>query len=316
MSKKSAILAALTLIIIATSGCGTGGASNVSSAENGSSGQADVGQPLTIGFMSAINTIPYIVAQQRGYLPDNITLEFFRDHTARDAAMLAGQLDGVMTDMLAFFLFNEGGEDMVGISATQGRFGIAVNDDEILSPRDLEGRVIGLVTNSVVEVVLDLLVLEAGGNPELLIHEIIPQPPLRIEMLREGQIDAAVLPEPLLTSVTNDPGGRVLAYSEAPFTLVMVERGVYENKRAELNALFAAVDRAIDFMESADLDEFLPAAVEALGLGDDVFAIELPVFLHYSLPDEESFMFVQDWMRQRGRIEGYYPYNDYIRSVR
>ena len=273
-------------------------------------------QSLTIGLMPSINSIPYIVAQQRGYLPDNVNIEIFRDPTERDSAMMAGQVDGIMTDMLAFFLFVEGGEDMVGVSATQGRFGIAVNDSEIKSPRDLEGRPVAMISNSIIEIIFDLLMLEDGGNPDLVIREIIPQPPLRIEMLKAGQVAAAVIPEPLLSTAANDPGGRVLAYSEAPFTLIMVGRDTYENKMSQLDALFAAVDKAIDFMEAANDDEFLPAAVQGLGLGDDVFAAMLPVFLRYSLPGENYFYYVQEWMRDNNRIAGFYQYSDLIHSVR
>ena len=283
---------------------------------NGNSAQVDGEQQLTIGFMSAINAIPYIVAQQQGFLPENIILEFFRDHTERDAALMAGRLDGVMTDLMSFFLFAEGGEEMVGVAVTQGRFGIAVNDDSIVTAKDLEGRTVASITNSVVEIVLDSLVREAGGNLDLVQLEIVPPTPLRLELLRAGQVDAAVLPEPLLTSVTNEEGGRVLAYSEAPLTLVMVTRYAYENKRTELAALFEAVDMAIEFMHSVGQEEFLPAAVAELGLADDVFAMNLPVFLPYSLPDEDIFMYVQDWMRELGRIEGYFLYSDLIRSVR
>jgi len=273
-------------------------------------------QQLTIGVMSAINSIPYIVAQQQGLLPENIAIEFFRDHMERDAALTAGQIDGVMTDLMSFFLFAEGGEDMVGVAATQGRFGIAVNNDAIVTARDLEGKVVASITNSVVEVVLDALVREAGGDPSLVSLEIVPPPPLRLELLRAGQVDAAVLPEPLLTTVTNETDGRVLAYSEAPLTLIMVTRDAYHNKRAELATLFEAVDNAITFMNRTNRDEYLPNAVTELGLGDDIFAVNLPEFLYYSLPDEDVFMHVQEWMRELGRIEGYFSYSDLIRSVK
>ena len=271
---------------------------------------------ITIGFMGAINSIPFIVAQQQGFLPEHIHFEFFTDHTARDAALAAGALDGVMSDLMSFFLFNDAGEEMITVSATQGRFGIAVNDDSIVTARDLEGRTVGSLTNSVVEVVFDYLVREAGGNPDLVNIQVIPPTPLRLEMLRLGQVDAAVLSEPLLSSITEDEGGRVLAYSEAPFTLIMVYRAVYENRREELADLFRAVDRAVEFMNANPPDVFLPMAVAALGLGDGVFDIELPQFLPYSLPTEEVFYHVQNWMHELGRIQTNFSYNDIVRRVK
>ena len=273
-------------------------------------------EPLTIGFMSSINAIPYIVSQQNGYLADNVELMFFRDSAERDAAAQAGLLHGVMTDMLAYFLFLEGGGNQIGISATQGRFGIATNNDEVQTPRDLEGKSVGSQTNSIVEVFLDIFVQEDGGDPSLVTQELIPPTPLRLEALRERRIDAAMLSEPFLSSITQEPGGRVLAASEAPFTLVMVEAQVFESRRDELAALYTAIDQAIDFIENTPLEDFLPAAVEALGLGDSVTADTLPTFLRYSLPDEQSFNFVQQWMRDDGRIQGTYNYSEFMRRVK
>ena len=61
-------------------------------------------QNLTIGLMPDVDSIPFIIAQEKGYFKEegvNVKLESFKSAVDRDSALQSGKLDGAISDMLA-----------------------------------------------------------------------------------------------------------------------------------------------------------------------------------------------------------------------
>ena len=66
--------------------------------EGASTSQEGEAVTLNFGAMGSIDTIPFVIAQENGYFEEEgikVNLELFNAAKDRDAALQAGQLDGV-----------------------------------------------------------------------------------------------------------------------------------------------------------------------------------------------------------------------------
>ncbi|MDR0730070.1 MAG: ABC transporter substrate-binding protein, partial [Treponema sp.] len=112
-----------------------------------------------------------------------------------------GRLDGAISDLLAAAFFAAGGFDTKVTSLTDGRYGIVASpQSQIKSLPELRGKRVGLSANTIIQYTVDAQLEAAGVSMADYEAVSIPRMPLRLEMVLEGQIEGASLPEPLLTA--------------------------------------------------------------------------------------------------------------------
>jgi NitT/TauT family transport system substrate-binding protein len=160
--------------------------------------------PLRVGIMPDADSLPFMLARDEGLFErEGIAAELinFSNPQERDAALQSGRLDGAISDILAAAFFYSGGFDFKITSLTDGRYGIVASpQSQIQSLSGLRGKRIGLSVNTIIQYTVDAQ-LEAAGVPMTEYEAIsVPRMPLRVEMVLEGQIEGASLPEPLLTA--------------------------------------------------------------------------------------------------------------------
>ena len=173
--------------------------------------------PLRIGIMPDVNSLPLMIARDEGlFAEQGVTVELvaFQNSQERDAAIKAGQLDGAVSDLLAAAFIAAGGFDMKVTSCTDGRFGgVGSARLNINTLADLRAKRVGLSTNTIIQYIVDTH-LESAGVPLTEYEPVsVPRMPLRLEMIRTGQIEAAGLPEPLLTAAV-EQGGVLLSTTD------------------------------------------------------------------------------------------------------
>ena len=99
---------------------------------------------------------------------------------------------------------------MLGETPAQGRFGVVAGPEtgyQELSA--LAGVPVGTSSNTIQEYVLDGLMREEGVDAADVVKEEVDKVPVRFELMMEGQLEAAALPEPLLT-LAEFQGGTIL----------------------------------------------------------------------------------------------------------
>jgi len=180
--------------------------------------EANPGAPLRVGIMPDADSLPFMVARDEGFFERAgvaVELITFSNPQERDAAIQAGQVDGAISDLLAAAFFAAGGFDTKVTSLTDGRYGIVASPaSRIDSLQGLRGKRIGLSTNSIIQYTVDAQ-MEAAGIPMTGYEAVaVPRMPLRLEMVLEGQIEGASLPEPLLTAAVSQ-GARLLSTTDA-----------------------------------------------------------------------------------------------------
>ena len=115
--KKLTWIFLLLAVSFLTIGCGS---------DNSDSGEIT---PLHIGLMPATTSIPMLVAQNMGYLPENVEIAIFRNPQDREAALHSGQVDGVYTDMIALLLNQDNDFPVYAISDAIESFGLVAHPD-------------------------------------------------------------------------------------------------------------------------------------------------------------------------------------------
>ena len=268
-------------------------------------GSQEAPSPLRFGLVTAADALPAMLARDRGYFAlegVEVDLILFYNPQERDAAIQAGQLDGAISDLLAAFFFAAAGFDFRITSLTSGRFGLAGSpQSEISTLAGLQGRRVGFFPNTMTQYIADSLLGAAGVA--MTDYEGVPVPNIRIrlEMLMNGLIDAAVLPEPLLT-VAVSQGAALIASTDGTELVsgtFYFSRNVLENRLDEVKAFHRAYYRAVRAI-NADPDSFRDYLVERVGFPQAVRdSFEFFTFNKPELPTEQQLRRAHDWLRAR-----------------
>lgn len=275
--------------------------------------------PLTVGIMSDLNSIPFVIAKQQGYLGDNITIELFRSATDRDSALFSGNIDGTISDILAVALAQNGDFKAYATSKTNGRYGIvAAADSGIKSAKDLEGKEIGLSLNTIIEYFTDSAVVQDGGDPVKVEKTSVPKMPTRLELLENNQIDAIGAPEPFITAAQTGGGIVICTSDDLGFnpSCMMFTGNAVNNMSKELAEFYKAYDKAVDYINNNDPSEFMPKVIEELGLPESAIDVVLPYYEKNTPIEKEEVEQAVEWLTERGLIEKSLEYDDLVREIK
>ena len=177
-------------------------------------------ETLEIGALPAADSAVLYVAEAEGLFQKeglDVKVVPFKSALEIGAAMRAGRLDGHFGDLMNVFTQNETGiKQKVVLTTThthpeQRCFGMLVSPKVKKYEKlgDLDGTSTAMSSSTIIDYLLDRMKetesLPAGAVKNLEVKQI----PIRLQMLQSGQVETAMLPEPLVTLV-EQKGGRVL----------------------------------------------------------------------------------------------------------
>jgi NitT/TauT family transport system substrate-binding protein len=310
--KKATILLIFAMMLSVLAGCSS------DKKDNNSSKQGQL-QNITIGLMPDVDSIPFIIAQEKGYFKEEgvtVTLKPFKSAMDRDSALQSGNLDGAVSDMLAEAFAKAGGFDTVITSITNGSYKLVVSKDETAtSVQELKGKEIAISKNTIIDYVTDKILTEGGLSSADSNKVIIPQIPTRLEMLQNSKIAAATLPEPMATIAVKN-GGKVLRTSEElnlnPGVLIFTTKSVNE-KEKEIQAMYRAYSKAVAYLASEPMENYIDLVIEKGGFPKDVKgALVLPKYKKATAPQEKDIEDVITWLQSRQLITQKYLYSDLV----
>ena len=178
-------------------------------------------QTLRIATLPAADSIVLDVAVNEGlFKKEGLDVQTvpFKSALEVGAAMRAGQLAGHFGDLMNVFTQNETGAAQAVVLTTthttpaQRAFGMVVSPkyaDKIKSLNDLKATPTAMSASTIIDYLLTRMKETAGVKSDSLKNVEVRQIPIRLQMLLSGQIETALLPEPLVT-VVEKKGGRVI----------------------------------------------------------------------------------------------------------
>ncbi len=301
--KKRLICIAMALLVVVSIGAGC-------AAEKPS-------QTLTIGVLPDVDSIPIIIAQEKGFFEKegvDVKIEHFKSAPDRESAVQAGSIDGAVSDMLSAAFLTDGGFKVAMTSMTNGSYKLLAGP-AMTGATDLSGQSIAISTNTIIEYATDNMLAKLGLTPDDVEKTAIPQIPVRLEMLSSGQIGAATLPEPL-ASVAVKAGATVIDSTDNlginPGVLLF-KADVIESKNAEIIAFYKAYNSAVEYLKTAPVSEYADILVDVAGFPADVKdSLTLPAYTPATLPSADDFDGVMAWLTEKGLIKQAYKYDDLV----
>lgn len=281
-------------------------------------GVARAEENLRIGILPVLDTLPLQVAVQEGLFKEqglNVELVPFTSALERDTAIQSNKLDGYFGDMLNTLLLAKQGVPLrmltVSYRSTPGQpmFGIALAPgvDAGALPQPCN---VGVSTSSIIEYLLNRM----QRAPELREQHFsiveVRNIPIRLQMLLSGQLDAALLPEPLLSLATLK-GCPVLSTDESlkmPVTVVCLLQKALPQADAFMDAYEEAVKRINDNPE-----KYRELMVEKCRIPKPLEK-DFPVYTFPTpqTPTENELFEVQQWMLTRGLLDKLLPYDTLV----
>ena len=271
---------------------------------------------MKIGVLPAADSLLLHAAREDGVFSAHgldVELVPFQSALELGAAMRAGSLDGHFGDIINVLMQNENGAPQLIVATTSHSspkarfFGLAVSPrSSAQTLEELKGKSCSIGRATIVDFVLDAL-LENEGATGSLEKRDIRQIPVRLQMLLSGQIESALLPEPLL-SLVEGQGARVLL-DDRKLRLPLAVIALKKPERADDPAFADRVSRfRAALKEEADRINADPDAyktmMQKLGLLSPKAAphyamlrFEEP-FTPLGLPSEDDIQSYASWMRK------------------
>lgn len=276
-------------------------------------------QTITIGILPDVDSIPFVIAQEKGFFREEgltVKLEAFKSAVERDSALQSGNLDGAISDVLAQAFAKEGGMGTIITSMTNGSYKLIVGKDiTAKSLQELSGKDVGISKNTIIEYVTDQMLTESKLASNDINKVIIPQMPARLEMLKNGKIAAATLPEPL-ASIAVKNGARIVNSSDRlgvnPGILLFTKAAV-KDKNKEIAAMYTAYNKAVDYLAKEPMEKYIDILIEKGGFPKDVKGnLVLPAYKKASPPSEKDIESVIQWLQAKQLIKKSYTYQELV----
>ena len=276
---------------------------------------------LTIGLMPDTDSIPFIIAAERGYFAEEgveVELVPFKSAMERDAALQSGNLDGAVSDLLAVIFARSGGFSMHAVSYTDGNYNLVAGGNAgISAAADLRGKDIAISRNTIIEYVTDEILFVNGMKEQDVSKVVIPQIPVRLEMLQSGNLAAAVLPEPM-ASVAVASGSRYVTGSGElginPGVIVFADSAINE-KADSIRAMYRAYNKSVEYLNHAPRAEYIDLVMEKSGFPAPARdALELKPYRPARLPAEKDVEEAVHWVKSK-ELAGDYRYDDLVSKL-
>jgi len=280
---------------------------------------------LKMGVLPLVSALPVFVAVEKGYFAEenlNGELGTFNSALEEDAALQAGEIDGYFNDPINAIVMINGGVDMsiikspyIGIEENR-MFAILVSpESEITSVDELKGVEVAISYSTNIEYMQDKILEYYGFTGDEIASQEVKQIPVRLQLLLSGGLEAAILPEPLISAaelqgarVTADD--RVISFSE---TVIALDNSLMEQdstlKERFLNACEKAANKLNTDPESCTELLYTKCSVPETLRG----TYEIPYFVENYLPTEEEIDEIQEWLVLKGVLSEKLPYDKIVK---
>jgi NitT/TauT family transport system substrate-binding protein len=280
---------------------------------------------LKMGVLPLVSALPVFVAVEKGYFAEedlDVELITFNSALEEDAALQAGGIDGYFNDPINAIVMINGGVDMSIINSPY----IANTDDrmfailvppgsEITGIDELKGVEVAISYSTNIEYMQDKILEYYGFTGDEISSQEVKQIPVRLQLLLSGGLDAALLPEPLI-SAAELQGARVIAddrvisFSE---TVIALSNSLMSQdptlKERFLNACEKAAQTINSDPESCSELLFTKCSVPETLRGK----YEIPYFVENYVPTEEEIDEIQEWLVLKDVLSEKLPYDRIVK---
>lgn len=180
---------------------------------------------LHVALLTNRDCLPVYYAARRGIydaLGVKVQIASYRSQIELDTALLSRTADGGWCDARTIETYGERGQGFRTMWKEQTEWALAVNEAQrVKDVKNMKGRTVAVARGGAESDMLATLLAKGGLTSEDVYRPQIGDRLLRAEMLRAGQVDAALLPWPY-TSYAVSGGARLIASKTADITASFV----------------------------------------------------------------------------------------------
>jgi NitT/TauT family transport system substrate-binding protein len=280
---------------------------------------------LKIGLLPILEALPIYVADSQGYFKsEGITVEYVPVASAaeRDQLMQAGQIDGMINDLVSTVLYNKDTQKISVVrfarTATpdSAQYSIlAAKGSGITKVSDLKGVEIGISEGTVIAYVTDRLLQKEGLQPADIKTTNIIKIADRMQLLNQGNLKAATIPDPF-SSLALQSGATVVIddrkHNELGNSVLSFSTSTLKAKPNTVKKFLIALEKAVQDV-NANPDQFSSVLTDKKLIPTPLAGkYKLPKFPAASVPTEAQFKDVEDWMMGKNLLKSVVPYNQLV----
>ena len=282
---------------------------------------------LRIALLPILDAFPYYVADSKGYFQDygiNVKVVPVASGLERDQLMQSGTIDGMLNEMITTANFNRSRiqvKTVLTARRAQSDYPLfrllSAPGSGLKSAADLAGVPMGISKNTIIEYVTDRLLAAEGVDHKKVIKKSVPIIPERYQLLLQGKLKAATLPDPLARSAIEAGAIEVVDDSSYPKYSVSVLSFSVEainNRTKAVRQFLKAWDRA-----AADINES-PESHRALLLKkirvpkNIQQTYMIPPYPRSHVPNAGQWKDVMTWMVDKGLLDSPIEYSNSVTS--
>jgi NitT/TauT family transport system substrate-binding protein len=283
---------------------------------------------LKIVALPILDALPIFVAQQEGlFAKYNLNVEFIPAGSApeRDQLIASTQADGMINEVLSAMFFNkEAVRVQVVRYARAASSGAALftllasKDSGMSAPADLKGKTIGISEGTIIAYVTERILAAEGVPPAEVKLVSVPKIDARLALLKSGELNAAVLPEPLASVAALDGAKPILAdttHPEYSFSTFTFRKEVLDANPEAVKSFLKGIEDAVDLI-NADPGKWKQTLVDQKILPQPlVDAFQVPQFVKAGVPSEAQYADALAWAKEKGYLTKDIPYADCVNGA-
>jgi NitT/TauT family transport system substrate-binding protein len=284
--------------------------------------------PLKVALLPILDVLPFHVAESEGYFSEaGIQVEAIpvASGLERDQLMQSGAIDGMLTEMTTTATFNREKIQVRIVRTARTAHAnyplfrlLASPGSGLTSPAQLAGVPIGVSKNTIIEYVTDRLLTASGLRPEEIVTRSVPVIPERYQLLMQGQLKAATLPDPLAKSALESGALAVVddaSYPDYSVSVLSFTTGALSDRPDVVKGFLAAWDRASARIND-NPEAFRDVLIQRIRVPKNIQSTyAIPPFPRNTVPSAAQWADVMDWMVQKGLLEAPLPYEDSITAA-
>jgi NitT/TauT family transport system substrate-binding protein len=281
--------------------------------------------PLKIALLPILDSFPFYVAQAKGYFEKQgvqVNAVPVGSGLERDQLMQSGEIDGMLNEIMSSANFNRDQIRVKIVAAARKAYPdyplfriLSAPGSHIDTPGKLAGASIGISKNTIIEYVTDRLLAEENVPAASIEKQSIPVIPERYQLLMQGRIKAATLPDPLAKSAMEAGAGLVVddaAYPRYSMSILTFSAQTLEKRPGDVRRFLKAWDLAAADINAAP-EAHRELLLQKIRVPKNVQQIfKIPAYPRKEVPEPGQWADVMDWMISKGLLNQALSYEDSI----
>jgi len=287
--------------------------------------QGKKAESLKVALLPILDAFPFYVAESEGYFADygvEVKAVPVASGLERDQLMQSGAIDGMLNEMITTANFNRNRLQVKSVISARKAYPdyplfrvLSAPESSLTSTAGLVGVPIGISKNTIIEYITDRLLTAEGLDPYAIVKKSVPVIPERYQLLLQGQLKAATLPDPLAKSALEAGAGKIVddsAYPGYSVSVLSFNINALNNKAHAVRLFLKAWDRAAAAINK-DPESFRWLLLNKIRVPENIRnTYQIPPYPRRQVPDAGQWADVMNWMTEKGLLGSALSYDDSI----